>query len=253
MGRVLWTTGLAAAFAAALAGCGAGESGQAGASSDAAYADTLDYCGSREPSGAAAQPGGWELSAPSHSSAPLYDVGAIVSPAGAAQASLPVRLQVDVHDYRTTAGSFLLPGYAEPQWKMGVSFSPVLPARSAACTVSLAKLSPATPATNTEPARYKLAWSSKWQSTIAMADLPGKPVDGFEFVGNVTPAGATAFFVVPKTWLGATQGLSICYRAPAATGWDCAAAAVADGGSNWSVTRPGAKPGVHVLVAPASA
>lgn len=236
-----------ASIAALLSGCGAGADSQSVPAADAAaYADTLAYCGSQEPTGAEAQPGGLSITNPWHSGAPMYDVGAVVSPAGAA-ASVPMHLRIDIHDYRPISGSFILPGYAEPEWKMGVAFSPVLPPKSAACVASLAKL---TPVGNT--GRYTMAWSSKWSASVPVGDLPGKALDGFEFVGNFTPADAAVYFVVSKTWVASSQGLSICYRAPAGTSWDCAGANVADSGANWSLSRPGAKPGVYVVTVPSA-
>ena len=160
-----------ATLALALAGCGAGadvdgNTVQAVAPGEGvAYAETLAYCGARAPSGTAAQPGGLEITTPTRDGAPSFDVSAVVSPAGAPDSFLPMRLQVAVHDYRSVVGPILLSGYAEQLAKMGVDFVPTLPAKSAACIAGLAKLTPAT------APRYTLAWGSKWAASVSF-DAP---------------------------------------------------------------------------------
>lgn len=253
---------LMAVICAALAGCGGagGQEEQATqVSTDAAaYAATQDYCGSKEPTGAAAEPGGWEITSPSHFGNPTYDVNAIVSPGGTTSSAFPVRLQVNVEDYRGVTGSFVGSGYGEPEWKMGISFSPVLPARSAACVAGLAKLTPPAPSPfglpgATTPVGYTLAWSSKWSARVPVDRVPGAVLDGFEFVSTFAPASAQVFFVVSKKRLPVAQGVSICYLAPAATNWDCAPASAADQGKDWGFSRRAAQPGVYVLAAPPAA
>lgn len=247
---------LALAAVLALAGCAGGDIGETGAAAQpvaagagASYAETLAYCGAQEPTGNSAKPGGFELTMPTHPGMPLYDVSAIVSPAGAPEPTIPAQLQVDVRDYRNVAGPILLSGAADPLRKMGVHFIPSLPSRSAACVVSLAKLAPATGTTG----RYTLAWSSKWAPSVPLEGLPGKVVDGFEFVGTFAVPDATVSFVLEKGRFGATAGATLCYRAPSASSWDCAAPTVGDDGINWRFTRTGARPGVYVLAAPSAA
>jgi len=238
------------AWLGSLAGCGAGSAGEPEASDTKAYADTLAYCGSQEPTGADAQAGSWTLSSPSHSGSPVYDVSAIVSPAGASAPTMPVRLQVDIHDYRGLTGNFLLPGYVNPLWKMGVNLAPVLPARSAACVVSLAKL-PIMPTLSGVHVVGNISWRSKWSSAMSFAGLSGQVIDGFEFVGDFAPANASAYFFVPKSWAANAQSLSICYLAPSEGSWDCSTPSVTDAGAEWGVSRAGAKPGVYVVTASA--
>jgi hypothetical protein len=245
-----------AALGAAVSGCGAGaDDVPTGGNDPAAYAATLDYCGSVEPTGNSAQPGGWDITSPHHSGAPLYDVNALVSAGGAhGPSTLAPVLQVEVRDYRNVPASFLPAAYVEPAWKMGIGFLPVFAPRSAACVAGLAKLTPvagAGPAPwASSPGTYMLSWRSKWSAAIPVERLPGKIVDGFEFVSNFVPQGAQVFFVVSKTRLASTQGVSICYLAPAATQWDCAAAAAADRGKDWQLYRAHGEAGMYVLAAP---
>ena len=241
-------------LAAMLAGCGGGAESDTPAAADAAaYADTLSYCGSREPTGTAAAAGSLEITSPSRSSAPFYDVNAVVSPGGVESSPVPVRLAVDTNDYRGVTGSFFASGYADPASEMGAAFAAALPARAAACVVSLAKLTPVAATSAAAPGGYTLAWKSKWESTVPLAGLSGSIVDGFELVSDFTPSGGTVFFYLLKLRLASSQGLSICYRAPAGGSWDCAPATVTDAGTNWGAARAGAKPGVYVVTAPAAA
>jgi hypothetical protein len=236
------------AWLASLAGCGAGSSSQPEGPDASAYSDTLAYCGSQEPTDAHPQAGSWTLSSPSHSGSPLYEVSAIVLQSGAPSPTIPAHLQVDIHDFRGLTGNYTLPGNVDPQGKMGVDLAPVLPARAAACVVSLAKLSlaPSLPQANVVG---HTAWSSKWSSSVPFAGLPGQVVDGFEFVGDFVPTDASAFFFVPKSWVANAQSLSICYRAPTAESWDCTTPSVTDAGAQWGISRLDAKPGVYVATA----
>lgn len=248
-----------AAGSAVLSGCGggAGEDSVPGGSNDpAAYAATLDYCGSVEPTGNSAQPGGWDLTSPHHPGAPLYDVSALVSVGGArGPSSLAPSLLVEVHDYRAVTGSFLPAAYVEPEWKMGIGFLPVFAARSAACVASLAKLTPTSTAVAPvvgpfNPGTYTLAWRSKWSMAIPVERLPGKVVDGFEFVSDFVPQAAQVYFNVSKTRLANAQDIAICYLAPEGTQWDCTPAAVADKAKDWQFSRAHGQVGVYVLTAP---
>lgn len=248
--RVLFSAAAAASFAM-LAGCGAGASSGTPAAADAsAYADTLSYCGMTEPTGTGAAADGLSISSPNHFSSPSYDVNAVVSVNGSTDSSVPVRLQVDTHDYSTITGAFFQSGYADPASKMGVNFASVLPARGAGCVVSLAKLTSVPIAPVGLTGNTVLAWKSKWANSVPVAELPGRVVDGFEFVADFEPSGSTVFFFLLKSRIASTQGMSVCYRAPTATSWDCAAPSVTDAGTNWGLTRAGGKPGVYVVITP---
>ncbi|MDB5962745.1 MAG: hypothetical protein JWP59_4039 [Massilia sp.] len=234
-----------------LAGCGAGGAGPSATPEASVYAETMFYCGSQEPTGASTQHGGLNVTSTMRSSAPFYDVSAMVSPAGAASPTIPVRLQVDTHNYSAVTGSFHMPGYGDPQSKMGVNFASVLPARSAACVAGLAKLTSAPVAPGAaDVGRYFLSWRSKWSNSVSLAGLPGRVIDGFELVADFTPVDATVFFFLLKSRTASTQGLSICYLAPAASSWDCAAATATDAGNNWGAARAGAAAGVYVITTP---
>jgi hypothetical protein len=232
-----------------LAGCGAGVTSQPEEADASVYSDTLAYCSSQGPADPQAQAGSWILGSPAHTGAPVYELSAIALQSGTPSPTIPVHLQVDIHDFRGLTGSFTLPGYAAPQWKMGVNLAPPLPARAAACVVSLAKLS-LVPSISAENVVGHANWSSKWSNKVPFAGLSGQVVDGFEFVGDFVPTNASAFFFVPKSWVANAQNLSICYRAPTADSWDCAAPNVTDAGSEWGVSRSDAKPGVYVVTAP---
>lgn len=258
----IWLPCLAVAAAAVsvlLSGCGAGagDDGVPGGNNDpTAYAATLDYCGSVEPTGNSAQPGGWDLTSPHHPGASLYDVSALVSVGGArGPSSLTPSLLVDVHDYRAVTGSFLPAAYVEPEWKMGIGFFSVFAARSAACVVSLAKLMPASTASVPlaglfNPGTYTVTWRSKWSTAVPVERVPGKVVDGFEFVGNFVPQGGQVYFTISKRRLADAQDIAICYLAPAGTQWDCAPATVADLAKDWQFSRAHGQVGVYVLTAP---
>lgn len=249
-----------AASVAALSGCGGAGTDDtgthAGSADPAAYAATMEYCGSVEPTGNSTQAGGWDLTSPHHPASPLYDVSALVSVDGAdGPASQAPTLQVDIHDYRNVAGKFIPAAYAEPNWKMGVQLQNAFAPKSAACVVSLGKLvSVSVPAPGLpgaiNPGAYTLSWRSKWSTAVPVERLPGKTLDGFEFVTNFAPGAARAFFVVSKQRQPSAQGVSVCFLAPSSAQWDCAASEVYDRGTDWQLVRSNAQSGVYVAVSP---
>jgi len=251
--RAAAAIGLAATL---LAGCGAGEEDPGTAPvSDAGYREILAYCGAEEPTGGSAQPGGWGLSPRYHYDSPSYDVTSLVSPAGSTL-NEALRVQVDSHDYRGITGTFIGAGYQEPEWKMGVILGTALPARTAACVASLAKVIappnlPVIPGVT--PPRQPgntLSWRSKWSQAVPVDTVPGAVIDGFEYVSTFDAPGGQAFFILSKTRYATATGLSICYQAPAGGAWDCAAAATSDLGKDWGLARRGVKSGVYVLAVP---
>lgn len=239
----------------ALAGCGAGIGDAGPATADTgAYADIVDYCGGVEPTNVDARRDGWSVNSRSTASAPFYDVIAIVSVGGASSAVVPVNLGVELHDYRTLSAIYRAPGYAESQAKMGVAFSAVLSARSAACVANLAKLTPVPRLPGDDPVtRYTVAWRSKWAANVPLTGVSGQVIDGFEFVANVELPDATVFFRLPKVRIATGQGMNICYRAPLGASWECAPATVADETGYWSASRHGARAGVYVITTPSHA
>ncbi|MEG0040587.1 MAG: hypothetical protein RR775_21265 [Massilia sp.] len=245
--------------AVALAGCGAGadeEAGQDDPALLAAYTDTIAYCGAEERADASAQEGGWSMTSPSKYGNPSYEASALVSPRGA-QLQFALQMPVAVRDYRGATGPVVPSGLAKPEWRMGVILEGRLPARAAACVLSLAKLTtpafvPTLPGMSA-PAPvygYTLNWRSKWATAVPVAGVPGDLIDGFEFVSTFVPGSARAFFALPKARLASTQGVAICHLGPTATSWDCATPDVADQGQEWGMTRQGVRPGVYVLTAP---
>ena len=254
--RAAAAIGLAATL---LAGCGAGGEDDPGTApvSDAGYREILAYCGATEPAGGPAQPGGWELHPYSHYESPAYDVTSLVSPAGATL-NEALRVQVDIHNYRGITGTFIGAGYQEPEWKMGVILGTALPARSAACVTSLAKVvsppwMPVIPGvTQPQQPGNTLSWRSKWAQSVPVDTVPGAVIDGFEYVSTFDAPGAQAFFVLSKTRYAGSAGLSICYQAPSGGAWDCAAAEASDLGKDWGLARRGVKSGVYVIAAPKS-
>ncbi|WP_296947719.1 hypothetical protein [uncultured Massilia sp.] len=254
MARRAAAWGLAAGL---LAGCGGGadDEAQADPALAAAYADTLSYCGATEPTGGAAEEGGYAQSWPSYYGNPSYDTSVVVSPRGAEPLD-PIALRIQAHDYRGVSGPIIGPGAFDLAWKMGVVLGARLPARAAACVVSLGKLVPATTILPgmTQPVGQMLDWRSKWEARVDMRGLPGAVIDGFEFVSTFGQAGGLVAFIEPKARLAASQGASICRRAAAAGGWDCVAASAAGSadGAYWTFTRSGVQAGIYVLVAPAT-
>lgn len=191
------------------------------------------------------------MTSPSKYGNPAYDASALVSPRGA-ELTFALHMKVNVHDYRGANGGFVPPGYAEPEWKMGVQLQTRLPA-GAACVRSLAKV--AAPLNlpggfNLPNNGYTLSWKSKWSAAVPVVNVPGAVLDGFEFVSSFTPPDAQSYFVVSKTYLPSAAGASICFLAPTATNWDCRAASVTDMGKDWGLARQGAQAGVFVLAAP---
>jgi hypothetical protein len=237
--------------AAALSGCGAGAGGagsDAPPSDASLYAATVDYCGIDEPSGKEAAEGAWQMSYPSfrHTAAGSYDVSATISVGGATPTTeMMDNIFVEPHDYRGVSGNFVPVGIANPQQKMGVVLVPLLSPKSAGCVMNLSKIRGSASGYST------LNWSSKWSPSVSFAGIAGSVVDGFEFVANFVPASSSVYFVVPKTWFATGAGLSICYQAPSASNWDCAAAKVTDTAPNWTLERPSARSGAYVLVGPA--
>ena len=251
--RAAIAIGLAATL---LAGCGAGEEDTGRAPvSDAGYREILAYCGAEEPTGGAAQPGGWGLSPRYHYDSPAYDVTSLVSPSGSTL-NEALRVQVDDHDYRGITGTFIGAGYQEPEWKMGVILGTALPARTAACVASLAKVIappylPAMPGVT--PPRQPgntLSWRSKWSPAVPVDTVPGAVIDGFEYVSTFDAPAGLVFFTLSKSRYANTAGLAICYQPPAGGSWDCAAAETSDLGKDWGVSRRGARSGVYVVAAP---
>ncbi len=239
-------------LAGALAGCSGGDGeAPAGPAQEAAYADTLSYCGAAEPTGGAAAEGGYAQSWPSYYGNPSYDTSVVVSPRGADLFD-PIALKIQAHDYRGVAEPIIGPGGFDLAWKMGVILGGRLPARAAACVASLGKLAPSTVILPgmTQPVGQRLEWRSKWEPRVDMQGLAGAAIDGFEFVSTFGQADGLAAFIEPKTRLAGAQGVSVCRRAPGASGWDCAAAETTDSGAYWTFSRRGVQAGIYVLVAP---
>lgn len=251
--RAAAAIGLAAIL---MAGCGAGEEDLGTAPvSDAGYREILAYCGAEEPTGGPAQPGGWTLDPYSHYDSPAYDVTSLVSPSGSTL-NEALRVQVDVHNYLGVTGTFIGAGYQEPEWKMGVILGTALPARSAACVASLAKViaPPYVPAIpGVTPPRQPgntLSWRSRWSPAVPVDTVPGAVIDGFEYVSTFDAPEGQAFFILSKSRFAGTAGLAICYQPPAGGSWDCAAAQASDLGKDWGLSRRGARSGVYVIAAP---
>jgi len=234
---------------ALLAGCGgASEEEDAPPADMAAYTETMAFCEATEPTGQAAQQGGWSLTSPSKYGNPSYDASALVSPRGA-ELTFTVHMKVAVHDYRGVSGSFIPSAYLEPEWGMGVLLDGRVPA-GAACVRSLAKLTPPLNIPGLPTYGYTLGWKSKWSPAVPVANVPGAVIDGFEFVSSFAPPDARAVFILSKTRLASTQGTAICYLAPGAANWDCKTPSVTDLGKDWGLARQGAQAGVYVLAAP---
>lgn len=240
---------------AMLGACGAGsESYDATPTGDSgAYAEIMAYCNSEEPVGKSAESGGWSIDSPRPPHNLEYEINAIVSSAGA-PTSVPMRLQVMRRDYRFVKGETYAGGYARPEWKMGIAFTPSVPPKSAACVAGLAKLAPvpSLPFGDLQPTRYTLNWRSKWSTSVPIDGVAGKVIDGFEFVSNFVPASAQAFFVLDKDRFASTQGITICHLAPRASGWHCATPNTTDAGRDWMLSVSGTQPGVYVLASPAA-
>jgi len=237
----------ATVLAALLSGCGAGA---ADGAEDRPPVDTglyqqmASYCQATPPGPGEPVRDGWVMSSGyTGNGSSTFESNAIVSANGSSAEGLgPVTLKVGIHDYRGLAsGAQIVPsGYANPNWVMGAALSGTMRAKSVACVVQLAKIRPSSTGMG-------LYWRSFWNEAVPMAQLSGYQIDGFEFVGNFTPADGQAWFALDKQRYPAPQTLSVCYLAPGAGAWKCSQPELSDQGATWQLRVRGLAPGVYVL------
>ena len=236
---------LALTIAVALSACGGvlPSEPEAPAVDVARFDELITYCGATQPTALDGSRQGWVGGGSGEES------NAIVSASGSFS-DLQSRIAMGVN-IRTGSGSS--GGYGQPL--MGVAFPTLLAAKSVACVKRVGELVypnyPAQilgyvidPALTSTPT---LVWKSYWSRAVPVDQLPGKHIDGFEFVGNFTPKDGTVYFTANKISFPSAQNLSICYLAPNVTQWNCSQPTIADQGANWQVFIGGLKQGVYIL------
>lgn len=249
---VLHTCGLGMALA--LAGCGAAledlaeqldekERAKVPALDAGATAAIAEYCDVPQPGPATSPAGEW-------SQRSLYQVvkngmsfmaTAVTSSSGAWDDwGHPVWMTVDAFDNRDRTTPHAVSDNEER--KMGVSFPISMPVGALACLGQVAKVT-------SSGQQARLSWSSFWNQPLPMATLPGKAVDGFEFLSNFAPASGEVLFRASKDRFASTQGLSICHLAPHQQQWNCSLPNSQERGDLWQLTQAGPRTGVYMLIA----
>jgi hypothetical protein len=209
----------------------------------ARFDEVRTYCGATPPTALDASQNGWVM-------AMGQELSSIVSASGSLS-NLQSRIEMHVN-LRTASDS--LGDYGQPDWLMGIAFPTLLAPKSVACIRRVGNLvypdyPVQMPGQVIDPNLKvtALAWQSYWSRAVPVDQLPGKPLDGFEFVGNFTPKDGTVYFTANKIRFPSAQNLSICYLAPNVTQWNCSQPTIADQGANWQVFIGGLKQGVYIL------
>lgn len=155
----------------------------------------------------------------------------------------PIWMTVDAYDLRdrTTPPATI----ESEERKMGVSFPTLMPAGAVACVGQVAKSTYG----YQQSGPSQLVWRSFWNTALPTSTLPGKPVDGFEFLSNFAPDSGQVLFRVSKSRFATTQGLSICHLAPQQQQWSCTLPTTADRGDLWQLTQANPRTGVYLLIA----
>jgi len=207
----------------------------------ARFDELVTYCGATQPTALDASRQGWVGGGSGEES------NAIVSASGSfSDLQNRITMGVNIHTGSGSSG-----GYGQPL--MGVAFPTLLAPKSVACIKRMVKQDysnvPVQGLENVVYAASKptLVWQSYWSRAVSLYQLPGTPVDGFEFVGNFTPKDGTVYFTANKISFPSAQNLSICYLTPNVTQWNCSQPTIADQGANWQVFIGGLKQGVYIL------
>jgi hypothetical protein len=246
--------------AAALSGCGgAGGEGDAPPPADTGlFQQMASYCQAQPPRSGEPMQDGWAMSSVYTGDGTYYYEGnAVISANGSSAEGIgPITLKVSDQDYRGVANNTpIVPvGYSNPDWTMGAVLPAVMSPESVACVVHLAKTRsfwiPAAPVAHGPSVSTILYWRSFWDEAVPMAQLPGYQIDGFEFVGNFTPADGQAYFILDKQGHPAPGDYSICHLAASASQWQCSQPQLTDQGATWHLRVRGLRAGVYVLNAP---
>ena len=209
----------------------------------ARFDELITYCGATQPTALDASRQGWVGGGSGEES------NAIVSASGSLSDSQSrITMSINIRNGSSTSG-----GYGQPA--MGVAIPTLLAAKSVACVKRVGELVypnyPAQilgyvidPNLSSTPT---LVWKSYWDRAVPVDQLPGKHIDGFEFVGNFKPEDGAVYFTANKISFPSAQNLSICYLAPNVTQWNCSQPTIADQGANWQVFIKGLKQGVYIL------
>lgn len=247
--------------ATAVAACGGGEpEGIASASALDAASLTLTpvlhaYCDVTTPI-QAPKPGesgydyapwnSWSNNGMSELSGSVYAWGqAEVSPLG------ELRLQTNFRDYSEVIGKVLTSSGVVDDSGMGVTVFDMLPDQAVGCVRSVAHpvFTPRTGRLEPRPV-VSMNWSGRITGELPMAELPGVPKNGFEFVANFSMPAESGYvhFNVLRSEMLDPSARRVCFRAAEGTVWNCQSPTVLDGGVFWSLRVPGARPGVYVLI-----
>jgi hypothetical protein len=208
----------------------------------ARFDELITYCGATQPTALDASSKGWVGGLISGE-----ESSAIVSASGSfSDSQSRITMSINIRNGSSTSG-----GYGQPA--MGVAIPTLLAAKSVACVKRMVIQDYSNvPVQGMENVTYAaskptLVGQSYWSRAVPLYQLPGMPVDSFEFVGNFTPKDGTVFFMANKIRFPSAQNLSICYLAPNVTQWNCSQPTIADQGANWQVFIGGLKQGVYIL------
>ena len=182
------------------------------------------------------------------------DASAIYSAGGSEPVNNNVaNLRVSVNDWRgITTGVYVDIGYSSPSTGMGVQLLPALPSGAIACVKSVSWLqrvatAPTSPATINQLPERTLIWSSYDKATLPISTLGAYPVDGFELVGNFSPASGVAYFSVSKGTVADATAIQICILPNTVSTWNCIVPNISDQTDHWVFSVGSAQPGTYML------
>jgi hypothetical protein len=252
----------ALALALALTGCGGGGGNTtdtpkpASTEMVASFNRIAEYCGEETRLLIANAPAGYtnRLLYRIQRGAELQEVSNIFSVSGNdASNDLVNELKVGVNDRRgTTTGVLVGTGSATVSAGMGVQMRPTLPSGAIACVKSVSWLDaqptlPVVPGAASPTPVRTLVWSSRGRVALPISTLGAYPVDGFELVGNFTPASGVAFFSVSKSQVADPSAIQICVLSNQGSTWNCGLPKISDDTNRWTFSVGAAQSGVYLL------
>ena len=157
----------------------------------------------------------------------------------------PSSLRIDIDDRRGLGtGRYVDRGSYDAGTGMGVLLFPSMPGGGLTCVRGASWLMPVPGSDGLKTLR----WSSRSLDTLPMANLPGAPIDGFEWLANyAVPSNSAAWFILRKTAVDAAV-VQVCRRTGEATDWRCTRPLVTPRGEDWVFTNEAPEPGVYLLV-----
>lgn len=170
-----------------------------------------------------------------------YDVlmTRLTSPNGFPAGGDPIALRLAMQDLRDVTFSGYTP--TPTSNRMGVEVGSELAAGSVACVLGVSRVTD-------NGSSSLVSWASDAIPNLPVGQLLSQPVNGFEYIHNLTSANATAVFTVAKADLAVAIGVSVCHIGSG--GVACNVPTVVDAGSDWTFRLPISQPGVYMLAAP---